>query len=36
MAEKGAVVEVEFVVKRGRIFERNAFVPLREGDITDR
>ena len=27
---------IMFTVKRGRIFERSAFVPLRDGDITDR
>jgi imidazolonepropionase-like amidohydrolase len=27
---------IVFTVKRGRIFDRSAFVPLNEGDITDR
>jgi hypothetical protein len=27
---------VVMTIKRGRIFERVAFVPLKDGDITDR
>jgi len=27
---------IVLTVRRGRIFERSAFVPLHEGDITDR
>jgi len=32
----GNLRTVVLTVKRGRIFERSAYVPLREGDITDR
>jgi imidazolonepropionase-like amidohydrolase len=36
LADLNSLKSVIMTVKRGRIFERSAFVPLSEDDITDR
>ena len=36
LADLDNLKSVVMTVKRGRMFERSAFVPLHDGDITDR
>jgi imidazolonepropionase-like amidohydrolase len=36
LADLNNLKSVVMTMKRGRLFERTAFVPLNEGDITDR
>ena len=36
LADLNNLKSVTMTVKRGRVFERSAFVPLSEADITDR